>query len=77
MDTLLSVAGRKGDGRLRAVIAAGCMTQRYGGDVAEAIVTQVQIPSTRINNQRVFKIVLKGNWDVHELLAYDFEQIGR
>lgn len=37
VDTLLAAAERKKDGSLRAVVAAGCMTQRYGGDVAEAM----------------------------------------
>lgn len=37
IDTLLAAAARKKQGRLRAVIAAGCMTQRYGQDVAEAM----------------------------------------
>ncbi len=37
VDTLLEVAERKKDGQLRAVVAAGCMTQRYGGDVTEAM----------------------------------------
>src|SRR3954468_11896560 len=37
VDTLLEAAGRKKSGKLRAVIAAGCMTQRYGDSVAEAM----------------------------------------
>jgi len=37
VDTLLAAAERKKDGRLRGVVAAGCMTQRYGADVAEAL----------------------------------------
>lgn len=37
VDTLLAAAERKKQGRLRAVVAAGCMTQRYGKDVAEAM----------------------------------------
>jgi ribosomal protein S12 methylthiotransferase len=37
VDTLLAAAERKKAGRLRGVIAAGCMTQRYGEDVAEAM----------------------------------------
>jgi ribosomal protein S12 methylthiotransferase len=37
VDTLLEAAGKKGRGRLKAVIAAGCMTQRYGADVADAM----------------------------------------
>ncbi|HEU4751642.1 MAG TPA: 30S ribosomal protein S12 methylthiotransferase RimO [Armatimonadota bacterium] len=37
VDTLLEAAQRKRDGRLRAVVAAGCMTQRFGDDVAEAM----------------------------------------
>jgi len=37
VDTLLAAAGRKGAGRLRGVVAAGCMTQRYGDDVAGAM----------------------------------------
>ena len=37
VDTLLEVARRKTDGSVRAVVAAGCMTQRYGDDVMEAM----------------------------------------
>lgn len=37
VDTLLAAAERKKQGRLRAVVAAGCMTQRYGEDVADAM----------------------------------------
>ena len=37
VDTLLEVAQRKTEGSLRAVVAAGCMTQRYGEDVLEAM----------------------------------------
>jgi ribosomal protein S12 methylthiotransferase len=37
VDTLLEAAERKKQGRLRAVVAAGCMTQRFGQDVAEAL----------------------------------------
>jgi ribosomal protein S12 methylthiotransferase len=37
VDTLLAAAERKKEGRLRAVVAAGCMTQRYGEDVASAM----------------------------------------
>jgi ribosomal protein S12 methylthiotransferase len=37
VDTLLEAARRKTDGTLRAVVAAGCMTQRYGDDVMEAM----------------------------------------
>lgn len=37
VDTLLEAAERKKNGKLRAVVAAGCMTQRYGADVAEAM----------------------------------------
>jgi ribosomal protein S12 methylthiotransferase len=37
VDTLLAAAERKKNGKLRAVVAAGCMTQRYGDDVAEAM----------------------------------------
>lgn len=37
VNTLLEAAQRKKDGKLRAVVAAGCMTQRYGADVAEAM----------------------------------------
>lgn len=37
VDTLLAAAQRKKEGHLRAVIAAGCMTQRYGEDVADAM----------------------------------------
>jgi len=37
INTLLAAAERKKAGKLRAVVAAGCMTQRYGADVAEAM----------------------------------------
>lgn len=37
VNTLLAAAERKKAGKLRAVVAAGCMTQRYGADVAEAM----------------------------------------
>lgn len=37
VNTLLEAAERKKAGKLRAVVAAGCMTQRYGADVAEAM----------------------------------------
>ncbi|MCC2672150.1 MAG: Ribosomal protein methylthiotransferase rimO [Armatimonadetes bacterium] len=37
VNTLLEAAQRKKDGKLRAVVAAGCMTQRYGDDVAAAM----------------------------------------
>jgi ribosomal protein S12 methylthiotransferase len=37
VDTLLAAAERKKQGSLKAVVAAGCMTQRYGEDVAEAM----------------------------------------
>jgi ribosomal protein S12 methylthiotransferase len=37
VETLLAAAERKKEGRLRAVVAAGCMTQRYGDDVTEAM----------------------------------------
>src|SRR5438874_1737794 len=37
VDTLLKAAEWKRQGRCRAVVAAGCMTQRYGADVAEAM----------------------------------------
>lgn len=37
VDTLLEAALWKEQGRCRAVIAAGCMTQRYGADVAQAM----------------------------------------
>ncbi len=37
VDTLLEVAGRKQSGKVRAVVAAGCMTQRYGADAADAL----------------------------------------
>jgi ribosomal protein S12 methylthiotransferase len=37
VNTLLETASRKQDGGLRAVIAAGCMPQRYGADVVEAM----------------------------------------
>jgi ribosomal protein S12 methylthiotransferase len=37
VDALLSAAERKKGGRCRAVIAAGCMTQRFGAEAAEAL----------------------------------------
>jgi ribosomal protein S12 methylthiotransferase len=37
VNTLLQAAERKKAGKLRAVVAAGCMTQRFGDDVAEAM----------------------------------------
>jgi ribosomal protein S12 methylthiotransferase len=37
VDTLLEVARLKAEGRCRAVVAAGCMTQRYGAEIAEAL----------------------------------------
>jgi len=37
VNTLLAAAERKKAGKLRAVVAAGCMTQRYGADVADAM----------------------------------------
>jgi ribosomal protein S12 methylthiotransferase len=37
IDTLLRMARRKRRGRLRAVVAAGCMTQRYGGEIMSAM----------------------------------------
>ncbi|MFN3651707.1 MAG: 30S ribosomal protein S12 methylthiotransferase RimO [Armatimonadota bacterium] len=37
VDAILEAAERKKDGRLRAVVAAGCMTQRYGDGIAEAM----------------------------------------
>src|SRR5947209_11884432 len=37
VDTLLEAAERKKRGKLRAVVAAGCMTQRFGEGVAEAM----------------------------------------
>lgn len=37
VDALLEAAERKQTGPVRAVIAAGCMTQRYGADVAQAM----------------------------------------
>ena len=37
VNTLLEAAERKRDGTLKAVVAAGCMTQRFGADVAEAM----------------------------------------
>ncbi|MBM3459493.1 MAG: 30S ribosomal protein S12 methylthiotransferase RimO, partial [Armatimonadetes bacterium] len=37
VDTLLSVAQRKQAGSLRAVVAAGCLTQRYGSDSVSAL----------------------------------------
>ena len=37
VNTLLEAAERKGNGRLRAVVAAGCMTQRFGQDAADAL----------------------------------------
>jgi ribosomal protein S12 methylthiotransferase len=37
VNTLLEAAERKREGTLKAVVAAGCMTQRFGADVAEAM----------------------------------------
>ncbi len=37
VDTLLAVSRRKRSGRLRGVVAAGCLTQRYGPDAAQAL----------------------------------------
>jgi ribosomal protein S12 methylthiotransferase len=37
VNTLLEAAERKRNGTLKAVVAAGCMTQRFGADVAEAM----------------------------------------
>lgn len=37
VNTLLEAAERKRQGTLKAVVAAGCMTQRFGEDVAEAM----------------------------------------
>lgn len=37
VNTLLEAAERKKQGSLKAVVAAGCMTQRFGADVAEAM----------------------------------------
>src|SRR5688572_4661033 len=37
VDTLLEAARRKKAGRVRAVVAAGCMTQRFGDGVADAM----------------------------------------
>jgi ribosomal protein S12 methylthiotransferase len=37
VDALLAAARQKREGGPRAVIAAGCMTQRYGADVADAM----------------------------------------
>ena len=37
VNTLLSAARRKKDGQVRAVVAVGCMTQRYGAEVANAM----------------------------------------
>lgn len=37
VDALLEAAERKKGGKCRAVIAAGCMTQRFGGEAAQAM----------------------------------------
>lgn len=37
VNTLLEAAERKRQGSLKAVVAAGCMTQRFGADVADAM----------------------------------------
>jgi ribosomal protein S12 methylthiotransferase len=37
VNTLLEAAERKRQGSLKAVVAAGCMTQRFGDDVADAM----------------------------------------
>src|SRR5687768_3983128 len=37
VDALRAAAERKKGGKCRAVIAAGCMTQRFGADAAEAL----------------------------------------
>lgn len=37
INTLLELAANKSRGRLKAVIAAGCMSQRYGAEVADAM----------------------------------------
>jgi len=37
VDAILAAAERKKGGRCRAVIAAGCMTQRFGAEAAEAL----------------------------------------
>lgn len=37
VDTLLQAADLKGSGRARAVVAVGCMAERYGKDLAESL----------------------------------------
>jgi ribosomal protein S12 methylthiotransferase len=37
VDTLLAAADLKGDGRTKAVVAVGCMAERYGSELAEAM----------------------------------------
>src|SRR3990170_2033989 len=37
VDTLLEAADLKGDGGTRAVVAVGCLAERYGKDLAESL----------------------------------------
>jgi ribosomal protein S12 methylthiotransferase len=37
VDTLLAAADLKGNGRTKAVVAVGCMAERYGAELAEAL----------------------------------------
>src|SRR3954452_24941834 len=37
IDTVLEAADLKGSGRTRAVVAVGCLAERYGGQLAEAL----------------------------------------
>ncbi|MDX6322104.1 MAG: ribosomal protein methylthiotransferase [Propionibacteriaceae bacterium] len=37
VDTLLAAADLKGDGRTRAVVAVGCLAERYGNELAESL----------------------------------------
>ena len=37
VDTLLEASDLKGDGRTRAVVAVGCLAERYGKDLAESL----------------------------------------
>ncbi len=37
IDTLLAAADHKGNGRTRAVVAVGCMAERYGRELAESL----------------------------------------
>ena len=37
IDTLLDAADHKGNGRTRAVVAVGCLAERYGRELAESL----------------------------------------